>query len=200
MLRPFLLVGVGLYIRMKIAESPVFLKVKEQASAEKSIPKMPILEVIKHPKNILLAMGARFAENGLFYIFTAFALTYVSTQLKVDRVIALNGLLIAAGVNIFLGPLWGLLSDKLGRRPVYIYGAVACGVLAFPFFWMLQTRQTGMIALVLITVVSVGFMKETANSGIGPEVQPSVPVPSPLESPPLVIAAPAIAALPLIVP
>jgi len=270
----FLLVGVGLYIRMKIAESPVFLKVKEQASAEKSIPKMPILEVIKHPKNILLAMGARFAENGLFYIFTAFALTYVSTQLKVDRVIALNGLLIAAGVNIFLGPLWGLLSDKLGRRPVYIYGAVACGVLAFPFFWMLQTRQTGMIALaivlplslghaamygpqaaffselfparvrysgaslgyqlasvfagglspllatallawggssgvavslymialVLITVVSVGFMKETANSGIGPEVQPSVPVPSPLESPPLVIAAPAIAALPLIVP
>ena len=57
-----------------------------------------------------------------------------------------------------------------------------------------------MIALVLITVVSVGFMKETANSGIGPEVQPSVPVPSPLESPPLVIAAPAIAALPLIVP
>jgi len=270
----FLLVGVGLYIRMKIAESPVFLKVKEQASAEKSIPKMPILEVIKHPKNILLAMGARFAENGLFYIFTAFALTYVSTQLKVDRVIALNGLLIAAGVNIFLGPLWGLLSDKLGRRPVYIYGAVACGVLAFPFFWMLHTRQTGMIALaivlplslghaamygpqaaffselfparvrysgaslgyqlasvfagglspllatallawggssgvavslymialVLITVVSVGFMKETANSGIGPEVQPSVPVPSPLESPPLVIAAPAIAALPLIVP
>jgi MFS transporter, MHS family, shikimate and dehydroshikimate transport protein len=152
----FLLVGVGLYIRMKIAESPVFLKLKEQAVLEKTVPKMPILEVIKHPKNIFLAMGARFAENGLFYIFTAFALTYVSTQLKVDRVVALNGLLIAAAVNIFVGPLWGLLSDKLGRRPVYIYGAIACGLLAFPFFWMLETRQTPIIWLAIVLPLSLG--------------------------------------------
>ena len=152
----FLLVGVGLYIRMKVAESPVFEKLKEQARLEQTIPRMPILEVLKHPKNILLAMGARFAENGLFYIFTAFALTYVSTQLKVDRVVALNGLLIASAVNIVGGPLWGLLSDKIGRRPVYIYGAIACGLLAFPFFWMLQTRQTGMIWLAIVLPLSLG--------------------------------------------
>ena len=269
-LMSFLLVGVGLYIRMKIAESPVFLKLKEQAALEKSAPKMPILEVIKHPRNILLAMGARFAENGLFYIFTAFALTYVSTQLGVDRVVALNGLLIAAAVNIVLGPLWGLLSDKIGRRPVYIYGAVACGLLAFPFFWMLQTRQPGMIwlaivlplslghaamygpqaaffselfpahvrysgaslgyqlasvfagglspliatallawgggspaavsiymiVLVLITVVSVGLMKETARTGIGPEVLPRAPPIEPLAPFPPTVAAAAIGARP----
>ena len=152
----FLLVGVGLYIRMKVAESPVFEKLKEQAKLEKSVPKLPILEVLRHPKNILLAMGARFAENGLFYIFTTFALTYVSTQLKVDRIVALNGLLIAAAVNIIGGPLWGLLSDKLGRRPVYIYGAVACGLLAFPFFSMLQTRQPGMIWLAIVLPLSLG--------------------------------------------
>jgi MFS transporter, MHS family, shikimate and dehydroshikimate transport protein len=250
----FILVGVGLYIRMKVAESPVFEKLKEQASRATAVPKMPILEVIKRPRNILLAMGARFAENGLFYIFTAFALTYVSTQLKVDRVVALNGLLIAAAVNIVVGPAWGALSDKLGRRPVYIYGAVACGVLAFPFFWLLQTREPSMIclaillplclghaamygpqaaffselfppqvrysgaslgyqlasvfagglspllatallawgngspigvalymiALVLITVVSVGLTKETFKAGIGPEASPSPSTPPPL--------------------
>jgi metabolite-proton symporter len=261
----FILVGVGLYIRMKVAESPVFQKLKEQASLAKAVPQMPILEVIKHPKNILLAMGARFAENGLFYIFTAFALTYVSTVLKVDRVVALNGLLVAAALNIFIAPAWGALSDKLGRRPVYIYGAIACGLLAFPFFWMLQTREpiviclaillplclghaamygpqaaffselfpahvrySGaslgyqlasvfagglsplvatallawgggspvgvsiyMVALVLITVVSVGLTKETYRTGIGPE---AAPVPPPSQSPlpsPLPAAAPA---------
>jgi MFS transporter, MHS family, shikimate and dehydroshikimate transport protein len=138
----FVLVVVGLWIRMKVAESPVFEKVKQQ----KGESRMPIVEVLrKHPKNMLLAAGARFAENGLFYVFTTFALTYVSTQLKVDRVVALNGLLIASFVNIFLGPLWGALSDRIGRRPVYIWGAVACGILAFPFFAMLATRQPAVI-------------------------------------------------------
>ncbi len=134
----FLLVVVGLYIRMQIAESPVFEKVK-QAKVES---RMPIVEVLKkHPKNMLLAMGARFAENGLFYIFTTFALTYVATQLKMDKVVALNGLLVASALNIVGAPAWGALSDRLGRRPVYIWGAIACGLLAFPFFWMLGTKQ-----------------------------------------------------------
>ncbi|WP_242344879.1 MFS transporter [Anaeromyxobacter terrae] len=149
----FLLVGVGLWIRMKVAESPVFEKVKQQ----KHESRMPIVEVLKkHPKNILLAAGARFAENGLFYVFTTFALTYVSTQLKVDRVIALNGLLIASFVNIFVGPLWGALSDRIGRRPVYIWGAVACGLLAFPFFSMLATRQPAMIWLAIALPLCLG--------------------------------------------
>ncbi len=151
----FILVGVGLYIRMEVAESPVFAKLKERERLE-TARKLPIVEVIKHPKNVLLAMGARFAENGLFYIFTAFALTYVSTQLKVDRVVALNGLLIASAVNIVGAPLWGLLSDRLGRRPVYMYGSIACGLLAFPFFWILQTRQPGLIWLAMVLPLSLG--------------------------------------------
>ncbi len=149
----FLLVAVGLYIRMKVAESPVFQKVKEQ----KSESKMPIVEVLtKHPKNILLAMGARFAENGLFYVFTTFALTYVSTQLKVDRVVALNGLLVAAFCGVFAAPAWGALSDRLGRRPVYMYGAIACGLLAFPFFWLLGTKEQGYIWLAIVLPLALG--------------------------------------------
>jgi len=145
---PFLLsvvlVAVGLWIRMRVAESPVFARVKEQ----KIEAKMPILEAItRHPKNILLAMGARFAENGLFYVFTTFALTYVATQLKLPRVIALNGLLLASTINIFAGPAWGALSDRFGRRPIYIWGALACGLLAFPFFALLDTKVAGLIWL-----------------------------------------------------
>jgi len=149
----FLLVVIGLYIRMKVAESPVFEKVK----AQKVEAKMPILEAItRHPKNIVLAMGARFAENGLFYVFTTFALTFISTQMKLDRVIALNGLLIGSAINIFAGPAWGALSDRLGRRPVYISGAVVCGILAFPFFWLLQTKETGLIWLAIALPLVLG--------------------------------------------
>jgi MFS transporter, MHS family, shikimate and dehydroshikimate transport protein len=149
----FVLVVVGVWIRTTIAESPVFERLKEQ----KQESKMPILEAIKkHPKNILIAMGARFAENGLFYVFTVFSLTYISTHLQIDRVIGLNGLLIAAFLSMFLGPAWGALSDKIGRRPVYIYGAVACGLLAFPFFWMLGTKTPWIITLAIVLPVSLG--------------------------------------------
>ena len=154
---PFLisliLVIVGVWIRMTIAESPVFAKLKEQ----KQEAKMPIVEAIKkHPKNILIAMGARFAENGLFYVFTVFSLTYISTHLQIPRVVGLNGLLWAAFLGIFFCPAWGALSDKVGRRSVYIYGAVACGVLAFPFFTMLDTKTPWVIAVAIILPVILG--------------------------------------------
>jgi metabolite-proton symporter len=149
----FILVAVGIWIRMTIAESPVFLKMKDQ----KKEAKMPIIEALtKHPKNIFIAMGARFAENGLFYVFTVFSLTYISTYLKVPRVIGLNGLLWAAGLGIFTTAAWGALSDRWGRRPVYMYGAIACGVLAFPFFWMLGTKDPTMIALAIVIPVTLG--------------------------------------------
>ena len=153
-LASFLLVAVGIWIRLTISESPVFLKLKKE---EKAVAKMPIIEAItKHPKNILIAMGARFAENGLFYIFTVFSLTYISTYLKVPRIIGLNGLLWAAFIGIFTCAGWGALSDKLGRRPVYMYGAIACGVLAFPFFWMLGTRDPMIITLAIVIPVTLG--------------------------------------------
>ena len=149
----FILVAVGLYIRKKVAESPVFEKVKEQ----KVEARMPLIEVLAHHKKVvLLAMGARFAENGLFYVFTTFALTYIATSLKVDRTIGLNGLLIAAAIGIFAAPAWAALSDKIGRRPVYIFGAVICGLLAFPFFWLLGTRETAFIWLAIAAPLVIG--------------------------------------------
>src|SRR5205823_579440 len=89
----FILLAVGLWIRHRLAESPVFARLKSR----KGEARMPVIEVFRrYMKPMLLATGARLAENGLFYIFTTFSLTYVATQLKLDRNMALNGLLVAS--------------------------------------------------------------------------------------------------------
>jgi MFS family permease len=74
----------------------------------------------------------------------------------VPRIVGLNGLLVAAAVCIFVAPTWAALSDKIGRRPIYIWGSVACGLLAYPFFWMLGTKQQGMIWLAILLPLAIG--------------------------------------------
>src|SRR5271157_654312 len=109
----FALVIVGLFVRLTIAESPEFEKIK---NARKEV-KIPIIEaLVKYPKNILLALGARFAENGLFYIYATFSLVYVTTVLEMPRMTILIAILIAAFVEVFTIPLFGFLSDIWGRR------------------------------------------------------------------------------------
>ena len=114
---PFLfsivLVIVGLWIRFTLAESPEFQKVKDA----KQEAKMPIIDAIRmHPKNILLAMGTRFAENGFFYIYATFVLAYATQALGMNRQDILNGVLIAAAIETFTIPAFGALSDRMGRR------------------------------------------------------------------------------------
>src|SRR5256884_9873133 len=118
---------------------------------------MPVIEVFRrYMQPMLLATGARLAENGLSYIFTTFSLTYVATQLKLDRNMALNGLLVASACSLFTVPAWGALSDRLGRRPVYLWGAVAGGILAFPFFWLLETGRPAPIWLAFVLAITLG--------------------------------------------
>jgi len=149
---PFLfsifLVVVGLWIRFTIGESPEFQKIKDS----KQEVKMPILDAIRlYPKNILLAMGARFAENGFFYIYATFVLAYATQSLGMNRQDILNGVLIAAAIESFTIPAFGALSDRVGRRPVYIFGAVFSALMSFPLFMLLATKnpQLGWIAIVL---------------------------------------------------
>ena len=118
---PFLLsivvVAVGLYVRLRILETPVFSQVKE-TNTEVGIP---VLEVVRsQPRNLLVAIGARFSENGNAYIIQTFTLTYVATQLGMSDNVALTGVLISAVIGIFTIPLFGALSDRVGRRPEYI--------------------------------------------------------------------------------
>src|SRR6266516_4601184 len=149
---PFLfsiaLVIVGLWIRFTLAESPEFQKIKDQ----KQEVRMPIIDAIRmYPKNIILAMGARFAENGFFYIYATFVLAYATQSLGMNRQDMLNGVLIAAAIETCTIPAFGALSDRVGRRPVYIFGAIFSALMSFPLFMLLATKnpQLGWIAIVL---------------------------------------------------
>ncbi len=148
-----LLVIVGLWIRRAVTESPVFEKMKQSGEPAK----IPVIEaIIKHPKNILLAMGVRFAENGLFYIYAAFVLAYGTQILHDSREMILNAVIIAALIETFTIPFFGYLSDLLGRRPVYMFGAVFSAVWAFPFFWLMGFHNFWLTTLAVLLGLAVG--------------------------------------------
>jgi len=97
-------------------------------------------------------MGARVAENGSFYIYSVFSLTYATQYAGVNRNVVLNAILLAAACDAVAIPFYGALSDRIGRRPVYLFGATMTAVLAFPFFWMIGTGSTPMVVLAMLAV------------------------------------------------
>jgi metabolite-proton symporter len=152
-----LLVVVGLVIRVRIFETPAFTQVKQAAREARQ----PILEVLRtYPKQVLLAMGARFAENGAFYVYSVFALTYAVQQVKMEQQTVLNGILLGAALELVAIPAYGALSDRIGRRPVYLFGAIMTGLFAYPFFRLLDTGSTPLVwlAMVIAFVLSHGAM------------------------------------------
>jgi MFS family permease len=148
---PFLLsivlVGVGLYIRLGILETPVFAKLQ----AERKIERTPILEVIKRqPKEIILSAFARMAEQAPFYIFTAFVFSYGTGTLHVSRDMLLTAVLAASVLSFFSIPFFGHLSDRVGRKKVYMIGAVVTGIFGFIYFAMLNTGAPTIIFLAIV--------------------------------------------------
>lgn len=148
---PFLLSGllvlVGLWIRLTIAESPLFKEVEESGSTAKA----PIVDVIRfYPREVALAVGARLGTDIAFYTFALFILTYATVELELSKSLALNAVLVGSAVQLALIPLFGSLSDRVGRRPVYLAGAVAAGVWIFAFFPLLDTKSTALIVLAAV--------------------------------------------------
>ncbi|HCA84845.1 MAG TPA: MFS transporter [Streptomyces sp.] len=147
---PFLLSGVlvmvGLWIRLSVDESPVFKEALARAEARKAAEpegaaeKMPLVTVFRdHWRDVLVAMGARMAENISYYVITAFILVYATQQVELSKQTALNAVLIASAIHFVSIPAWGALSDRIGRRPVYILGAAGVGLWMFPFFALIDT-------------------------------------------------------------
>ena len=141
------LVVVGLYIRLGILETPTFRKLV----AEQKIERTPMLTVIKQqPKEILLSALVRMAEQAPFYIFTAFVFSYGIGTLNVSRDFLLFAVLTASVVSFVSIPLFGHISDRIGRKKMYMLGAATVGVFGFIYFGMLNT---GSLVLIFLAIV-----------------------------------------------
>ncbi|MDT7804365.1 MAG: hypothetical protein QOI78_7798 [Actinomycetota bacterium] len=162
---PFLLSGVllviGLWIRLAVSESPVFLAA--QRRAEDRVEKhVPVVEVFRDSwRQVLVTIGARMAENVSYYVLTAFILVYVTTGLHLAKGLGLSAVLIGSAVHFVTIPLWGALSDRVGRRPVYLFGAIGMALWGFAFFALLDTKSSAVIVL----ATTVGLVLHGAMYG-----------------------------------
>ncbi|MGQ0589257.1 MAG: MFS transporter [Sphingosinicella sp.] len=149
---PFLLsaflVVVGFYIRNRVDESPMFERALDEAEAP---PKLPAMDVVRErPGALLLGAGLRIGENISYYILTVFSLTYLVDVAAETRSLALNALLVGAAVQFFAIPAFALLSDRIGRRPVYAFGGLALAAWAFVMFPLLGSGNNAAILLALV--------------------------------------------------
>ena len=141
------LVGLGLYIRLGILETPVFSKLV----AERQIDRTPMLTVIKeHPREILLSAFARMAEQAPFYIFTAFVFSYGIGTLHVSRNFLLTAVLTASVLSFISIPVFGHVSDRIGRKNMYMIGAITTGIFGFIYFAMVNTGSEPVIFFAII--------------------------------------------------
>jgi MFS family permease len=153
---PFLLsvilIAVGLYVRLSVLETPHFRRVREQ----KAVVKQPVWEVIRtQPRAIITSAFVRMAEQAPFYLFITFVLTYGTEGLSLQRDDLLNDVLVAAAIGFITVPLFGYLSDIFGRRLIYGIGVVGIAIYAFPYFGLLNTKESGLVLLAIVLSLAI---------------------------------------------
>jgi len=149
----FVLLGLGVYIRARVSETPVF----QAAKARHPPLKLPAFEAVRRsPRNFLVVVGARLAENALGYLYPVFGVSYLINYLHVPRNVPIMGT-IAGSVALVIGALFfASLSDRIGRRPVYIFGALFSAACAVPFFLVARTGNPGLIILAFVVEMGIG--------------------------------------------
>ncbi len=148
------LVGVGLFVRLRILETPEFARVREG----RKIVAVPVGEVIRdYKKNVLLGWGARYIDGVVFNIYAVFTIAYLVGILHYDKTAILSSISIAAFVLIFTIPVFSRLSDRIGRRTVFGWGAFACGAVAFPLMWAMHYSGSPLVAGLAI-VLALGVV------------------------------------------
>src|SRR5229473_3014541 len=150
-----LLVGVGLYIRLRMEETSAFRQIK----AKNEVVKMPIVEIFKyHRRPFFTAVGLKISEIAYASIAGVFVISYATSQLGLSRSLILNGAFIASFVALFSIPLFGWLSDRVGRKRMFYASCLFSVLFAFPLFWLLDTRNPTIVILTIVIAISFGQM------------------------------------------
>ena len=158
----FALIAVALYVRLRIEESPVFRRLE----SSQEVVRMPITDTLRqYPRNFLIGIGAHICDTALAYFYATYTVSYVTEQLGLSRSTALIGVVLYGIVVILLQPLYGALSDRIGRRPVNIFSVVFTAAFAFPYFWLLNTEVPALIWLALVTATAFGWAPMIAVQG-----------------------------------
>jgi metabolite-proton symporter len=173
---PFLLsvvlVAVGFYVRLAVLETPQFARLRTQ----NTVVKRPVWEVLRtQPRAVVTSALVRMAEQAPFYLFITFVLAYGTGHLSLEKNDLLNDTLVAAALGFITVPLFGHLSDRFGRRRVYGTGIVLTGLFAFPYYALLNSRQSGLILLAIVASLVIhdimygpqaALISETFGTGV----------------------------------
>ena len=156
---PFLisiaLVGIGLYIRLQLVETPVFRKIE----AKKEIAKVPFVEILaRHRRSFFTAIGLKLSEVTYAIVAGVFAISYVTGKLAMPRSVIINAIFLAAVVALVMIPVFGWLSDRIGRKMMFYASCVFAMAFAFPMFWLLDTKDPLTVTLTIITAITFGQM------------------------------------------
>jgi metabolite-proton symporter len=157
-----LLVVFGLWIRKGIDETPEFKEVQQKGE----IPKLPIVDTLRYYwKEVLITIGAKVVETAPFYIFSTFIVSYATSTLGFSRSAVLGSVMVSTVITTILIPIMGSLSDRVGRKKMYIAGTLAMMAFAFPYFWMIH--QGSVLMLVLATIIGLGIIWAPITAVLG---------------------------------
>jgi MHS family shikimate/dehydroshikimate transporter-like MFS transporter len=148
-----ILVAVGLFVRARLPETPVF----EALKARGQIVPTPLIEIVlNNPRSFIIATGLKLSEVSWVYMLTIFVVVYATTKLGLPKSLMLNAIVLAALLELFTIPLFGHLSDLFGRRPLYFAGVIFTIVFAFPLFWLLDMKAPEIVILTVIIALNLG--------------------------------------------
>ncbi|GAA1581805.1 MFS transporter [Nocardia ninae] len=164
---------VGYYIRTKVTDAPIFVAAQQEVEKIKATS-LSVVEVVKrYPRGVLTAMGLRFGENILYYLVVTFTITYLKVQVHVDTTVILWWLLAAHAVHFLAVPVAGWFSDRFGRRPVYLVGALTAGTWGFFAFPMMDSGHYGLIMFAIIIGLVFHAMMYAGQPAIMAEMFPT---------------------------
>ena len=150
----FALIGVALYVRLRVEESPVFKRMRDQ----QTLVKLPIRDaIVRYPRNMMIGVGGHVADTALAYLMATFSVSYVTETLDLSRTVALTGVVLFSIAVIALQPVYGALSDRIGRRPLNLFSVVFSALFAFPFWFLVNTGEPVVIWLALLLMMTLGW-------------------------------------------